>query len=185
MKLLSKKIREFGLSMQEFCENNLKTDYRTFQHRMRTERYYPAEVIYICMLLKDRCENIFGKSFDELVLMKGTPSVQADLRAMIQADPDLYAEIIKTYISSGHIEPEATMLSGNEPLFVGPGPDGPVEPVKPAPAPKVKPIKKVVEKDPPPPVPKPPKPSGEEEEFEFKFIDIDLTSPTDASRKNH
>lgn len=81
VKQLTSRIKQgLGITMQEFCQNHLKTDYRTFQYRMKTERYYPAEVIYICWLLRDKCENIFGKQFDELILFTGPEDTVAMAR---------------------------------------------------------------------------------------------------------
>lgn len=81
VKQLTSRIKQgLGITMQEFCQNHLKTDYRTFQYRMKTERYYPAEVIYICWLLRDKCENIFGKQFDELILFTGPDDTVAMAR---------------------------------------------------------------------------------------------------------
>src|SRR5688572_4166180 len=65
--------RDLNITMADFCQKHLKTDYRTFQYRMRKARYYPSEVIYICWLLDDSCENIFGRSFMGLVVINDGP----------------------------------------------------------------------------------------------------------------
>lgn len=65
--------QKLKITLAEFCKIHLKTQYRTFQYRMRKESYYPAEVVYICWLLNDKCENIFGKSFTDLVLLHDGP----------------------------------------------------------------------------------------------------------------
>lgn len=174
-KLLSKRIREYGLTMQDFCETHLKTDYRTFQHRMRTERYYPSEVIYICMLLGDRCENIFGKSFEDLVILQGTEHVATATNELISNDPGLYSRIINPPLQ----------IRGSGPTTQPPLPErkplaksASVKKEKSA-GPKELPIVDKPEKD-------TPKNKTEEAEFKFEFLDVNLlNSPVDDSRRNH
>lgn len=78
--LLSRQIKaKTGLNIEEFCERHLNTKYKTFQYRMRTKRYYPAEVIYICWLLNDTPENIFGDTVSALILFQGPPEIAGKL----------------------------------------------------------------------------------------------------------
>lgn len=80
---LAKIIREkTGLSLIEFCEQHLKSDYKTFQMRMRKRRYYPAEVVYICWALGVRVQDIFGYSFQDLVMFQGKYEVPEKVRNM-------------------------------------------------------------------------------------------------------
>lgn len=93
MKLLTKRIKEKGLTLHEFCKNHLKTEYRTFQYRMKTNHYYPAEVVYICMFINDSCENIFGRSFQDLVMLSGPHEIRELAIDIINLMPDRYNEL--------------------------------------------------------------------------------------------
>lgn len=76
-----------GLTLKEFCEQHLKSEYKTFQMRMRKRKYYPSEVIYICWFLGTPCEQIFGYSYWDLVMYQGKNDVPAKIRDMwAQAD---------------------------------------------------------------------------------------------------
>lgn len=80
---LAKIIRKItGLTLIEFCEQHLKSDYKTFQMRMRKRKYYPAEVVYICWVLGVRVEDIFGYSFQDLVMFQGKYEVPDRVREM-------------------------------------------------------------------------------------------------------
>lgn len=46
MKILAKRLNTVGVGLGEFCRTHLNTDYRTFQYRMKTGHYYPAEVVH-------------------------------------------------------------------------------------------------------------------------------------------
>jgi hypothetical protein len=171
MKLLTKRINQSGLTMQEFCKNHLKTDYRTFQYRMKTDHYYPAEVIYICLYLNDRCENIFGKTFEDLVLLTGPEEIVQAAKRLIGGNNQRLISLMdhKLITVDTAIEPMKRVVTGMEPTYTITEPvisDAGAAaniPVDSFPAPK---------QDPPKPA----------DDFEFKFIDLDLKSPIDESR---
>lgn len=78
-----------GLTLGEFCEQHLKSDYKTFQIRMRKRKYYPAEVVYICWVLGVRVQDIFGYSFQDLVMFQGKYEVPEKVRDMwVTADEE-------------------------------------------------------------------------------------------------
>lgn len=73
-------LQKTGITLKEFCEQQLKTEYKAFQMRMRKNRYHPAEVVYICWRLRVSCEEAFGKSIYDLVLFMGKNEAPAKAR---------------------------------------------------------------------------------------------------------
>lgn len=154
--------QELRLTMYEFCEKHLNTDYRTFQYRMRRRRYYPAEVIYICFLLNDTCLNIFGESFSDLVLLRDGPGVTVEyinqkLQSADKKERDRLMELIG--FSIGEVNAIVPPPEKIKPVEVKPSVNDFI-----APSPK----KEVIE--------------VEEEPQGFSFIDINLKTKGDQAR---
>lgn len=72
--------KQTGLKVDDFCRVYLGSDYRAFQARLRRNVLYPSEVMLICWKLNMTCEDIFGKSFQELVLYQGKHPVPDAVR---------------------------------------------------------------------------------------------------------
>lgn len=75
--LLVKRIKEVtGLSLKEFCEKHLHTQYDAFKYRKKHKHYHPNEIIYMCLALNDTAQNLFGKDFLALMLDNGPEDVK-------------------------------------------------------------------------------------------------------------
>lgn len=59
MDSLSKIIRKFGLSMPEFCDKILNTDYKAFRARVRKDRLRLSEIKLIIIYTKRTFEQLF------------------------------------------------------------------------------------------------------------------------------
>lgn len=81
--------KKTGLLLRDFCQQHLKSEYKTFQMRMRKKKYYPSEVVYICWLLEESCEKVFGDSFWNLVMFQGKNDVPAKVKEMWAEADDL------------------------------------------------------------------------------------------------
>lgn len=57
-----------GLSMGEFCEKELKTDYKAFNWRLKNNRLYPDEIVYMLWRTKRTVQELFGKDWHELII---------------------------------------------------------------------------------------------------------------------
>lgn len=71
-----------GLSMKDFCEQHLSTEYKSFQWRMREDKLYPAEVAYICWYLGVSCDEAFGRAYSKLVMFQGKAEIPAKAEAL-------------------------------------------------------------------------------------------------------
>lgn len=179
---LSSRIRHgLNLTMTEFCEKHLQTDYRTFQYRMRRGSFIPAEVVYICWILNDSCENLFGKSFADLVLLKRAPGDTGPyiIKRLNEATPEershlmgLIGGMSLSGINKDHHEVRTP------PIPKPPVKTDPIlhDEIKVQPAPK-KFDSPIIEIDHSDEIPKfaPPKEKPPESSGGFQLIDIDLT----------
>lgn len=69
MKTLTKEIKRVtGLGIYEFCERELCTDYKAFQIRLKKNRLYPAEILYILDRLQQPAVKLFGANFEDLMV---------------------------------------------------------------------------------------------------------------------
>jgi hypothetical protein len=57
-----------GLSINEFCEKELFTEYKAFAKRMKDGRFHPAEIFYIVYRTKKSSMELFGKPWHELFI---------------------------------------------------------------------------------------------------------------------
>lgn len=71
-----------GLTLKDFCEQHLKSEYKTFQMRMRKKKYYPAEVVYVCWFLGVSCQEAFGLPYSKLVMFQGKHEVPDKVQEM-------------------------------------------------------------------------------------------------------
>lgn len=71
-----------GLTLKDFCEQHLKSEYKTFQMRSRKKRYYPAEVIYTCWFLGVTCQEAFGYPYWKLVMFQGKNGIPEKVAEM-------------------------------------------------------------------------------------------------------
>jgi hypothetical protein len=90
---------------------------------MRKESYYPAEVIYICWLLNDTCEAIFGKPFHDLVLFRGPDNTIAEVKKRFKgASPQEKARLLSLLgIDSAARNTEESTTDKNTPINGTPG----------------------------------------------------------------
>lgn len=69
MKTLTKEIKRVtGLGIYEFCQRELRTDYKAFQVRLKKNRLYPAEILYILDRLQQPAVKLFGATFEEMII---------------------------------------------------------------------------------------------------------------------
>jgi hypothetical protein len=57
-----------GLSITEFCENELSSGYPAFAHRVKKGRLTPAEIFYIVYRTKTSVNELFGSDLPELLV---------------------------------------------------------------------------------------------------------------------
>lgn len=58
-----------GTTIYEFCEKELKTEYKAFIARLNKGKLYPSEIFYIVHRTKKSLTEIFGKDWKELVIV--------------------------------------------------------------------------------------------------------------------
>jgi hypothetical protein len=68
MNNVAKAIKKTGLSVREFCEKELNVKYKAFVARVNQNRLYPAEIFYIVWRTKTSVQEMFGMSFNELMI---------------------------------------------------------------------------------------------------------------------
>lgn len=57
-----------GLSMGQFCERELNTDYKAFHYRLKNSRLHADEIFYMVWRTKKTVQELFGKGWHELIL---------------------------------------------------------------------------------------------------------------------
>lgn len=72
-----------GLSMGEFCEKELKTDYKAFNWRLKKSRLYPDEIIYMLWRTKRTVQELFGKDWHELIIDNSSGPVVAEVKQIM------------------------------------------------------------------------------------------------------
>lgn len=84
VKHFAKLIREkTGLSITEFCKNELNSEYKAFLARLRNGNLKPNEVIYIIMRTGKAPEDLFDKSLEDLFYFRGDQSVTERIKHLI------------------------------------------------------------------------------------------------------
>jgi len=93
MKVLTKSIREAtGLSMDEFCQKYLGSDWRTFAMRDRKKRLYPNEALLICLVTGKNPSELFGMSSIELFCLQGKEVVTKHILSILEK-PDAMSKM--------------------------------------------------------------------------------------------
>lgn len=104
MKPIAKAIRKAtGLTLREFCETHLNSKWVAFSVRLRKNRLYPNEYIYICLITKQKFTDIFIDSFNKTLLFRGDDVVTKKLEDLLQ-DPDQWetlSRLVKSPITMG------------------------------------------------------------------------------------
>lgn len=69
MNIITKAIKaSTGLPISEFCEKELKVDYKAFSWRLKNMRLYPDEIFYLVYRTKKSVKELFGKTWAEMIL---------------------------------------------------------------------------------------------------------------------
>lgn len=74
--------QETGMSLKEFCEKHLFTNYKAFQYRIRNNRCYPNEIMYLSWHLGASVEELFGVDYLELMQDQGPDELTSALKEM-------------------------------------------------------------------------------------------------------
>lgn len=100
--LLVKKIKDLtGMTLSEFCEKYLFSQYNSFKYRRKHKQYYPNEVIFISWFMGESVEDLFGMDFTELMLHQGNQEVGQGIRKMLlEATPDKRDQYFRLLSSS-------------------------------------------------------------------------------------
>lgn len=61
--------QQTGSGIREFCDKELKTQYKAFVERVKQYKLYPAEIIYIVYRTKKPVQEVFGKTWQELFIL--------------------------------------------------------------------------------------------------------------------
>ncbi len=70
--LLVKRIKEItGLTLSEFCDKHLFTNYTAFKYRRKHGCYHPNEVMYMSLVLQESPQVLFGRDFFAMMLDHG------------------------------------------------------------------------------------------------------------------
>jgi hypothetical protein len=81
---LSQRIFEVTkLSLAEYCSKYLHCQFKAFAYRVRLNRLYPNEVIFLCLHLNTPCVELFGVPFLDLMVSYGQPGM-AEVRLQIE-----------------------------------------------------------------------------------------------------
>lgn len=73
-----------GLSLGEFCEKELKSDYKAFNWRMKKNRLYPDEILYMIWRTRKTVQELFGKQWHELVLDNSSGPVVKEVKDIMR-----------------------------------------------------------------------------------------------------
>jgi hypothetical protein len=85
MNNLVKLIKEStGLSISKFCDQELETKYVSFNLRMAQARLYPSEIFYIVYRTKKPIQELFGQSWQELLINTQGGAIAEKVREIIK-----------------------------------------------------------------------------------------------------
>jgi hypothetical protein len=85
MKPIARAIRKAtGLTLREFCETQLNSKWVTFSVRLRKNRLYPNEYIFICLVTKQKFTDLFGTTFNHTLLFRGDESVTSKINGILK-----------------------------------------------------------------------------------------------------
>lgn len=73
-----------GLSMGEFCEKELKSDYKAFNWRLKNNSLYPDEIVYMLWRTKRTVQELFGKDWHQLILDNSSGPVVAEVKEIME-----------------------------------------------------------------------------------------------------
>lgn len=84
MNNLAKTIKQVtGLSIGDFCAKELNTDYKAFNWRVKNNRLYPDEIFYMIWRTRKSVQELFGKSWHELVIDNSAGPVVKEVKDII------------------------------------------------------------------------------------------------------
>jgi hypothetical protein len=91
---LTRSIREStGLSIKEFCDLYLESDFRTFAHRRRSNTMHPNEALLICLITGKNPGELFGYSTLDLFFTKGKSEKVSKKIKEILASPEAFSKL--------------------------------------------------------------------------------------------
>lgn len=73
-----------GLSMGEFCEKELHTDYKAFNWRLKKSRLYPDEILYMIWRTRKTVQELFGKDWNELIIDNSSGPVVTEVKDIMK-----------------------------------------------------------------------------------------------------
>ena len=77
--------QQTGSGIREFCDNELKTQYKAFVERVKQYKLYPAEIIYIVYRTKKPVQEVFGKTWQELfILSQGGGEIVSKVKKLLE-----------------------------------------------------------------------------------------------------
>lgn len=72
-----------GMSMGEFCEKELKSDYKAFNWRQKNNSLYPDEIVYMLWRTKRTVQELFGKDWHELIIDNSSGPVVNEVKEIM------------------------------------------------------------------------------------------------------
>lgn len=69
-----------GLSMGEFCQKELHTDYKAWNWRLKKSRLYPDEILYIIWRTRKTVKELFGKDWHEMTIDNSNGPVVSEVK---------------------------------------------------------------------------------------------------------
>lgn len=107
--------KRLGIDFDQFCEQYLGSEYKTFLARMRKTKYFPVEVWYTCCLLGAPCEELFGNKYLNLVMVQGKYGVPGKMLELWEkATPQERLKML-SYLGLSAKAVEITSVSVSEP----------------------------------------------------------------------
>lgn len=73
-----------GIPMDEFCEKELKTSYQAFHYRLKHNRLYPSEVVYIVHKTGKSINELFGKPWYDVLISSPGWNIDEKVRKIIE-----------------------------------------------------------------------------------------------------
>lgn len=83
------------MSMQKFCEKELNTSYQSFHYRLKNHRLYPSEVVYIVHRTGRSIEEVFGKSWEDILISSPGQGIDGKVKSILKKMEPEQLDVLK------------------------------------------------------------------------------------------
>jgi hypothetical protein len=93
--------RKLGMTLEEFCTKHLNCERQAFSVRLRKNKLYPNEYLYIALITGTPIKELFGQTYEDTFIYRGDEEVSKRLRRVIADvnDPERFIELLSAEIN--------------------------------------------------------------------------------------